>query len=141
MFTCSQDGAGYLDSLKIYHVAASKQCGAGGGGLAFTSSGVGRRLCERPHESTLLPKSSFLKAQLCGVEIFGRFHQAAIRAESPRLSNWNDIRKLLVVQQHQPPRLISVQRSGFGPVSGQCFVREATPVCHGRLCVEFSPRA
>ena len=34
--------------------------------------------CERPHQSTLLPKSSFLKAQFCGVEMFDRFHQAAI---------------------------------------------------------------
>ena len=48
MFTCSQDGAGYLDSLKIYHVAASKQCGAGGGGLAFTSSGVSRHRLRTP---------------------------------------------------------------------------------------------
>ena len=85
MFACSQD---IRVVFKKYHVAASKQCGAGGGGLVFTPSGVGRRRCERPHESTLLPKSSFLKAQLCGVEIFDRFHQAAIRAESPRLSNW-----------------------------------------------------
>ena len=87
MFACSQD----IESvLKKYHVAASKQCGAGAAEVALSS----RRLelagvdCERPHQSTLLPKSSFLKAQLCGVEIFDRFHQATIRAESPRLSNW-----------------------------------------------------